>query len=173
MRPSFRVRVTAHQRARLQQLYAQADSPRTRTRVQMVWLSQAGYDVFTIAAITRQSDETVRRWLHRFADEGCDGLLELPHLGRPPDITPALEIFIRKCIAQHSPHEFGFVRATWTTALIAKVIERRFQIRVTDECIRQHLARLDIVCRRPTWTIKHIARQQPSYAQKKAQLLDC
>lgn len=170
MRPPLQVHVTAQQRERLQQMYNQADSPRTRTRVQMVLLSQAGYEVSAIAAITQQSDETVRRWLHRFEAEGCNGVLELPHLGRPPDITPAIETFIRECLAHHSPHEFGLVRATWTTALLAKVVARRFRIRVTDECIRQHLARLDIVCRRPTWTVKHLARQQSGYAQKKARL---
>jgi transposase len=173
MRPPLQVHVTAQQRARLQQMYHQADSPRTRTRVQMVLLSQAGYAVSAIATITQQSDETIRRWLHRFADEGCDGLLELPHLGRPPGITRAIETFIWECVVQHSPHEFGFVRATWTTALIAKVVERHFQIHVTAECIRQHLAQLDIVCRRPTWTVKHIAQQQSGYAQKKAPLPDC
>jgi hypothetical protein len=40
-------------------------------------------------------------------------------------------------------------------------------VRVTPECIRQHLHRLGFVCRRPTWTVKHLARQQPGYAQKK------
>ncbi len=170
MRPPLHIHVTSKQCERLQQMYNQADSPRTRTRVQIVLLSQAGYDVSAIAAITQQSDETIRRWLHRFGDEGSDGLLELPHLGRPPDITLAIETFIRECIEHHSPHELGFVRATWTTALLAKVVERQFRICVTDECIRQHLARLDIVCRRPTWTVKHLARQQPGYAQKKARL---
>ena len=168
MRPSLQVHVTVPQRERWQQMYGQADSPRTRTRVQMVLLSQAGYDVPAIGAITQQNDETIRRWLHRFEEEGCDGLLELPHPGRPPDITRAIETFLRECIEHHSPHEFGLVRATWTTALLAQVVQRQFRIRVTAECIRQHLAQVDLVCRRPTWTVKHIARQQPGYAQKKA-----
>jgi len=173
MRPPLHVQVTSQQRERLQQMYDQADSPRTRTRAQIVLLSQAGYDVSAIAAITQQSDETIRRWLHRFSDEGCDGLLELPHPGRPPDITLAVKTFLRECIAHRSPHEFGFVRATWTTALLAQVVKRQFRIHVSDECIRQHLAQLDIVCRRPTWTVKHLARQQPGYAQKKARLPGC
>ena len=173
MRPPLQIHVSDKQHERLQQMYDQADAPRTRTRVQIVLLSQAGYGISAIAAITQQSDETVRRWLHRFEDEGCDGLRELPHLGRPPDITQAIETFLQEWVAHHSPHEFGLVRATWTTALLAKVIERQFRIRVTDECIRQHLAQLDIVCRRPTWTVKHIARQQPGYAQKKVPLPGC
>jgi transposase len=173
MRPPLQIHVTPKQRERLQRLYEQAGSPRSRTRVQLVLLSHAGYDVAAIAAITQQSDETVRRWLHRFAADGCDGLRELPHPGRPPDITLVIRTFIHECIDQHSPHEFGFVRATWTTTLLAQVVARRYRIRVTDECIRQHLGQLDIVCRRPTWTVKHLARQQPGYAQKKARLLGC
>ena len=135
--PPLHVQGTSQQRERLQQMTDQADSPRTRTRVQMVLLSPAGYDVPAIAAITQQSDETIRRRLHRSDDEGGDGLLELPHPGCLPDITLAIETFLRECIAHHSPHEFGWVRATWTTALFAQVAKRQFRIRVTGECIRQ------------------------------------
>ena len=90
MRPPLHVQVTSQQRKRLQQMYDQADSPRMRTRVQMVLLSQAGYDVPAIAAITQQSDETIRRWLHRFGEEGCDGLLELPGLLEELNVSPEL-----------------------------------------------------------------------------------
>jgi transposase len=135
----------------------------------MILLSLGGYQVDEIAKITNQSDETVRRWLQRFRQEGCAGLREAPHSGRPPDITPTVELFLRDCIEHRSPHAFGFVRATWTAALLAQVVTRQYHRAVTSECIRQHLAQIDVVCRRPTWTVKHIAKQQPGYAQKKAQ----
>ncbi len=150
MRQPLSVRATASQLKSLQKLYDHPDSPRTRTRVQMVLLSHGGYQVIEIAKITQQSDETVRRWLQRFIQEGCAGLREAPHLGRPPDITPAIEVFLRDCIEHRSPHDFSFVRATWTTALLARVVQQQFQRRVTPECIRQHLAHIDGVCRRPT-----------------------
>jgi transposase len=133
----------------------------------MVLLSSAGYSVAQIASISQQSDDTVRRWLMRFLAEGWRGLLEAPHPGRPPQITPAVEQFLAECL-RGSPRDYRIARPTWTTALVAQVVWRRLKVRVTDECIRQHLQRIEGVCRRPTWTVKHLARQQPGYAQKKA-----
>jgi transposase len=168
MRPPLQVRVRGPQRSRLQKLFSETTCPRTQLHIQMVLLSTEGYAVNEIATITHKSDDAVRYWLHRFQAEGCAGLSEAPHSGRPPAITPAMEAFLRECIA-HAPRKFRFKRPTWNTALLAKLIQRRFKLRVSDECIRQHLAHADVVCRRPTWTVKHLAVQQPGYAQKKAQ----
>ncbi len=170
MRQPLYVHPTATQFKCLQKLYDHADLPRTRTRAQMILLSAEHYQVGEIATITKQSDETVRRWLQRFLQEGCAGLQEAPHSGRPPAITPTIELFLRDCIEHRSPHDFGFVRATWTAALLAQVIQQQYHRKVTAECIRQHLAQIDVVCRRPTWTVKHVATQKSGYAQKRAQL---
>jgi transposase len=170
MRLSLSVRATSRQRQRLQTMFQIAASPRSRLHAQMVLLSAAGYAAPEIAAITHMSSETVRRCFHRFEQQGCQGLVEGIHPGRSPEITPAIELFLREAVHSLSPHAFGFVRATWTTALLAQVVKQRFRVNVTAECIRQHLARVDVVCRRPTWTVKHIARQQPGYAQKKVRL---
>jgi transposase len=170
MRQPLFVRATASQLKSMQKLYDHPDSPRTRTRVQMVLLSHDGYQIDEIAQITQQRDETVRRWLQRFLQEGCPGLREAPHSGRPPEITPTIEVFLRECIERRSPHDCGFVRATWTSAQLAQAIPQQFQRRVTPECIRQHLVQVEVVCRRPTWTVKPIAKQQPGYAPKKALL---
>jgi hypothetical protein len=65
----------------------------------------------------------VRRWLHRFEAEGCAGLAE-------------------------APRDYGYARPGWTTALLARLVRRQFKRTVTAECIRQHLAQVDGVCRR-------------------------
>ena len=82
-------------------------------------------------------------------------------------ITPAVEQFLTECL-RRSPRDYHLARPTWTTALLAQVVWRRLKVKVTDECLRQHLQRIEGVCRRPTWTVKYLARQQPGYAQKKA-----
>jgi transposase len=138
----------------------------------MVLLCHDGYSVEEIAKITRKSDDTVRYWLHRFQQGGCSGLVEAPHSGRPPQITASIETFLHECIPQ-SPRAFKINRPGWTTALLAKLIQRRFHVRVTDECIRQHLKRVNAVCRRPTWTVKYLAQQQAGYAQKKGHFHAC
>lgn len=169
MRPPLRVQLRGCQLARLESMYNQTRCARTRLRIQMVLLSDEGYSVEEIAQITRRSQYTVRRWIHRFVEDGCSGLYEAPHSGRPPEITPAIEQILREYVLK-SPRELGVNRPSWTTAELAKLLKRQFKVEVTDECIRQHLGRLDIVCRRPTWTVKHLAKQKPGYAQKKGPL---
>ena len=166
MRPPLRVRASGRQLPCLRMILRRAPCPRHRLRAQMVLLSHQGYSLQQIAAITRQSDETVRRWLHRFHSHGCPGLHERPRCGRPPKVTPAVEELLCQW-ALLSPREFDVHRPTWTTANLARLVERLLGIRVTAECIRQHLHQRDFVCRRPTWTVKHLGRLQPGYAQKK------
>lgn len=79
--------------------------------------------------------------------------------GRDRSVPPRLHSAVARA--------FKLKRPGWTTALLAKLVRRIFKVRVTDECIRQHLERIEAVCRRPTWTVKHLAEQQPGYAQKK------
>jgi transposase len=166
MRPPLHVRARGRQLGCLQQILRRCRCPRARLRAQMVLLSHRGYPPRQIAAITSQSDETVRRWLHRFQDRGCPGLREASRPGRPPKVTPAVEHLLRQW-ALLAPRQLGVQRPTWTTANLARLVERLLGVRVTDECIRQHLHRLDFVCRRPTWTVKHLAQAQPGYAQKR------
>ena len=159
--------ISGRQLRRLRELYDQADCPRLRQRAQTILLAQHGYRTVEIAKITRQSQMNVRRWLHRFMDRGCAGLLAAPRWGRPAEITPAIDLYLREAVVQ-SPRQFGCARPSWTTCLLAKLVKRQFQREVTDECIRQHLKLVGAVCRRPTGTVKHQAQAQPGDAQKKA-----
>lgn len=166
MRPPLRVRLRGSQLIRLQEIYNKTRVARSRLHAHIVLLSHDGYSVEEIAQITHQSDDTVRRWLHRFLAEGCAGLNEWPRSGRPPEITPGIEQFLWE-YAQKSPRDLGVPRPGWTTALLARLVKQRFKVVVTQECIRQHLERIDIVCRRPTWTVRHKAKEKPGYVQKK------
>ncbi len=166
MRPPLHVRVRGRQLCCLRKALRRSRCPRARLRAQMVLLSHRGYSLQQIASITGQSDETVRRWLHRFRRLGCPGLRERPRPGRPPRITADVEQLLREW-ALLSPRQAGEHRPTWTAANLAGLVERLSGVRVTAECIRLHLHRLDFVCRRPTWTVKHLAQAQPGYAQKK------
>ena len=167
-RPIAITRTHWRQRAKLETLYANAICPRFRTRVQMILLSLEGRGTSEVSKLVRHSDDAVRYWIRRYETEGWRGLVEKQHPGRPPVITQAIECFLLK-ILDGPPRAYGVDRPTWTTAHMAGAIESRFGLKVTDECVRKHLAQIEIVCRRPTWSVKHIAEAQPGYAQKKLQ----
>lgn len=170
MYPTLKLKpISGRQLRRLRDLYDASPDSRVRQRAQVILLAHDGYGTTEIATITRQSSMNVRRTLHRFMAQGCAGLPDSPRPGRPASITPAIEAYLRAAVVQ-SPHDFGLSRPGWTTQLLAHLVKRQFRRKVTDECIRQHLGQIGGVCRRPTWTVKHIAQAQPGYAQKKAGL---
>ncbi|WP_210250343.1 helix-turn-helix domain-containing protein [Methylobacterium planeticum] len=58
----------------LDDLYRTTRDVRVRTRAQMILLvAEQGLAVSEVAAIERESGETVRRWIHRYEAEGIDG----------------------------------------------------------------------------------------------------
>lgn len=166
MRPPIRVRLRGRQGVCVGRVLDHAACPRLRLHAQMVWLSHQGYSPPQISQITHRSEDTVRRWLHRFEKMGCAGLREFARSGRPPRVTASAEKVLRRWV-QRSPRNYGIDRPTWTTATLAKCLGRKRGIRVSEDCIRKHLHRVDAVCRRPTWTVKHRAQKEPGYPHKK------
>jgi transposase len=81
------------QNKKLDQLYRTTKDPRLRTRTQMVLLSvEQGLKVPQIAAIVRESEATVLRWLKRYVAEGIEGLQDAPRPGRPSEIISYFKI---------------------------------------------------------------------------------
>ena len=76
-RTLYRIRLTEEQRDELKHRTRAADiKPRTRDRLEMVRLSDAGWLVPQIARLLRVSPRRVRFWFKRFLEGGFDALLQ-------------------------------------------------------------------------------------------------
>lgn len=85
----YRVELTDEQRQELtRRLRTPGLAPRTRERLEMVRLSDAGWGVPRIAAHMSQHEQTVRRWVKAFLSGGFDALDDLPHRGQKSGVTP-------------------------------------------------------------------------------------
>lgn len=74
----------------LDALYRTTRVARLRTRAQIVLLAvEQRLAAPAIAAIVREDEETVRRWLKRYRAEGIGGLQDRPMPGGPSKVTPA------------------------------------------------------------------------------------
>ena len=135
-----------------------------RLRCQMVLFALEGHTIPQIGPVVRRSRETVRRVLHRFAAEGLAGLATKTRPGRPWVVTPAWEAELRRVI-DLSPRDVGVPSAIWTTALLATYLGATTGPRASLETVRVHLHRLGYVCKRPTWTLKRKATEQPDWAK--------
>lgn len=148
----------------LEKLYRTTKHVRLRTRAHMVLL--AGEQRLTapaIAAIVREDDQTVRRWLKRYLAEGIEGLKDRPMPGAPPKITPAYEEEVLAAVRRR-PRSLGQPYSMWTLQRLADSMAEQTGIRGADETVRQVLKTGEMVLSRPQ---HKITRPDPEYLLKK------
>ena len=159
--------LTADQRTALADLYRTTRDVRLRTRAQMVLLAaEQQLSAPTIAAIVRESDETVRRWLKRYQAEGIEGLRDHRRGGAPAKVTDAYREQLLFAVRRH-PCSLGQPYSLWTLQRLADYLAEQTGIRVGYETIRLHLKAAEIVLSRPQHTI---TSPDPEYALKKRRL---
>ena len=146
----------------LQQLYNTTPHAKLRLRSHIVLLAQQGRSVAEIAAIVLRSRDTVERVLKGFLQGGIAALPPRTAPGRTPTVRPEWQAELLRVI-DLDPHTVGVSRANWTTGLLTTYLATKTQITVTDETVRLYLQKAGSVCKRPTWTLKHKAEEQPGY----------
>ena len=160
----YRVRLTEEQRAELKQwTRAPGVMPRTRDRLEMVRLSDAGWSVPRIAAHLQCGQARVRHWLKRFLAEGCAGLPDQPHLGQTSRLTPELLAALQARIAQGD--------RTWTAAQLAAWLAEEHAVHLSADWLGRLLKRARISYKRTHRSLKH--QQDPdTVAAKQAELVE-
>jgi transposase len=158
---------TAEELEALDMLYRTARDVRLRTRAQIVLLAgEQRLTAPTIAAIVRESDQTVRNWLKRYRAEGIEGLKDRPMPGAPAKVTPAYQEQLRQVVRQR-PRSLGQPYSLWTLQRLADYLAEQTGIRVCAETVRQLLKAADIVLSRPQHTV---SSPDPDYMVKKRRL---
>jgi transposase len=82
-------------------------------RAQIIWLASQGRQTPEIAKQLNVSERMVRNRLHRFNEQGLQGLEEAPRSGRPVTYTPE-EVSSIIQTALSKPRDLGEDYATWT-----------------------------------------------------------
>ena len=148
--------------AELRQRYEETTDAETRTRYQMLLLSQRGQTSSQIAQTVLRSPDTVVRVLKRFLNGGLDAVPRSTAPGRERRVTTAWETELLRVI-ELDPHEVGVETANWTTEGLAAYLGQQTGIHVTEETVRVYLHAHDYVCKRSTWTLRRKAEEKPDY----------
>jgi transposase len=119
-----------------------------------------------IAALVRETDQTVRNWLKRYQAEGLEGLKSKPQPGPPEKVTPAYQARLLEVVRMR-PRSVGQPYSVWTLARLADYLAEQTGIRVEAETVRCHLKAADLVMSRPQHTI---SSPDPEYSVKKRRL---
>lgn len=137
-------------------------APRTRDRLEMIRLADAGWSVPRIARHLGCHEQTARTYVKAFLAAGFDALPDRPRPGRPPVVTAAHLDALEALLD-------GGGR-TWTTPQLVAWLERGYGVRVHPD----HLSRL-LHARRFGWkrtvaSVAHRRRDPDGYDAKVAEL---
>src|SRR5215213_1088101 len=158
----YRVHLSDEQRIELQRrAHAPDVLPRTRDRLEMVRLSDAGFTIPGIARYLGQSEVRVRHWIKQFLAGGFEALPDQPHPGQTSALTPEI---VAALTAEMAPSQ-----QVWTARQIADWVADRYQVHRSPRQISRILARAQQSYKRTQRGLKH--KQSPDQvAQKKAEL---
>lgn len=92
---------------------------RDRMRAQIVLLAAARCTNAAIAAELATTEDTVRKWRGRFAEQGLEGLVDRPRSGRPRRFT-ALQAAEVKSLACQCPAATGVPLSRWSAPELAR-----------------------------------------------------
>lgn len=158
----YRVCLTEEQRQELHRRIRQPNLPaRTRERLEMVRLSDAGWSVPRIAVHLKQHEQTVRRWIKTYLVDGFDALADQPHSGQQSAITQ--DILAEVCAWLEKGDR------TWNAVQIAQEVEKQHGLRRSPRQWRQMLRRENLSYTRTKRTLRH--KQKPEeVAAKRADI---
>jgi transposase len=158
--------VSAAEIAALDHDYRFAASRLVRQRSHIVLLAYELGTQAEIAGVVRVSGQTVWRTLQLYRGGGRPALRRRVraslHQGK---VTLGWQKALAEAM-RRGPPACGIARPTWTAPLLAQYVAETTGIAVSEVTVRRGLALLDYVCRRPTWTVRHKAEEQPDYLPK-------
>ncbi|MFQ6048380.1 MAG: IS630 family transposase [Phycisphaerae bacterium] len=157
--PYFVRPLTRSERSGLDAILRKPPDARVFLRAQAVDLSSRGWKVPEIAEIVRRDRSVVSRWLHRFEEEGIEGLWPRKSPGRPPKVTAEFRQAADEA-ARENPRDLGYEFTRWTADLLAQHLAETTGVEVGPATMRNTLAELGFRWGRPKLDLAH--RQDPA-----------
>lgn len=159
----IRVALTAAQRDELRaRTHEPGVAPRTRDRLEMIRLADAGWPVPRIAGHLGCHEQTVRKYVKAFLAEGFASLPDRPRPGRPPTVTEdhlrALEAVI----------DAG--GRAWTTRQLVEWLAQEHGVRVHPDRLSRLLHARRFGWQRTVTSVAHKRRDPEGYEAKTAEL---
>ena len=142
------ITLTADERVALLDHLRHAPQPELRLRAHIILLLADGHSWSLLVAVLYCSTRTIARWQQRFRQDRLAGLLDQPR-GAPVRLDRRWRQVVVEWVTTQTPRAFGFFRSRWCCALLALLLQRQHQLRVSRETVRRWLRADGLVWRRP------------------------
>ena len=119
----------------LETFLKQTKEARVFRRAQAVCEVVKGHRLQTVSDSLHFTYSALRKWLHRFANQGVQGLVDRPRSGRPPKVTCALAHHLDRLVDQ-DPLQHGSSHSQWSCQELATVLARQTGLQLSRESVR-------------------------------------
>jgi transposase len=116
----------------------QTKEARVFRRAQAVREVVKGQRLQTVSDALHLTYAALRQWVHRFANQGIQGLVERPRPGRPATVTCALAKHLDRLVAE-DPLQHGSIYSQWSCQELATVLAHQTGVQVSRESVREVL----------------------------------
>ncbi len=137
--------------------------PRTRDRLEMIRLADAGWRIPRIARHLALHEHTVRRQVKAFLAHGFEALPDRPRAGRPPTVTEAHLLAVEALLDAGG--------RTWTTRQLVAWLETEHDVVIHPDHLRRLLRRRRFGWKRTVTSVAHKRRDQAAYDAKVEELV--
>ena len=119
----------------------QTKEARVFRRAQAVREVVKGTRLQTVSDTLALTYSALRKWVHRFASQGTQGLVDRPRPGRPPTMTCELEKHLNRLVDQ-DPLQHGSLYSQWSCRELATVLAQQTGVQLGRESIRCALKKI-------------------------------
>jgi putative transposase len=116
----------------------QTKEARVFRRAQAVRQVVKGQRLQTVSDTLQFTYSALRKWVHRFAHQGPQGLVDRPRSGRPRKVTCELEQHLNRLVDQ-DPLQHGSIYSQWSCRELATVLARDTGVHLGRESVREVL----------------------------------
>jgi transposase len=137
-----------------------------RQRSHIVLLATELETQIEVASVVHCSSDAVRETLKLYRLGGRSALRRRRQASHAAKRTLTWQKELAAAMEQ-GPEACGVARPTWTAPLLASYLTEKTGVAVSERTVRRGLESLDYVCRRPTWSVRAKAEEQPDYLPKR------
>ena len=113
----------------------QTKEARVFRRAQAVRHVVKGQRLQTVSDTLSFTYSALRKWVHRFASQGLQGLVDRPRSGRPPKMTCELEKHLNRLVDE-DPLQHGSIHSQWSCRELAMVLAQQTGVQLGRESVR-------------------------------------